>query len=215
MGNTKEFINGSALSHEGHVHSQYSLTSHNHDDRYYTEAEVNNLLANKIDKSTGVSVYNLINIINSISNASNYISYGSMPLSYRTVDISQTLISTNCDYKFAAAGNYITYSFDLSNLPTNAYVLAILVDIRGSGNFIDITMSMESNVNGNIHTSDNVLINTNNAYKSLVLNDLSDSLITRTSMLTITWTVKTIVPNCYWYFGNDKTTAQAAYILLD
>lgn len=33
--------------------STFSLDGHNHDDRYYTEAETNNLLANKVDKVTG------------------------------------------------------------------------------------------------------------------------------------------------------------------
>ena len=36
---------------EGHTHSQYAASSHNHDDRYYTENETDNLLAGKAASS--------------------------------------------------------------------------------------------------------------------------------------------------------------------
>ena len=41
--------NGTAVSLSGHTHSKSDITDfdHNHDNRYYTETEVNNLLANK------------------------------------------------------------------------------------------------------------------------------------------------------------------------
>ena len=47
IGNTKGFIRGKALSVEGHTHSEYAALSHTHDDRYYTEGEMNSLLAGK------------------------------------------------------------------------------------------------------------------------------------------------------------------------
>ena len=47
IGNTKGFIRGKALSVEGHTHSEYAASSHTHDDRYYTESEMNSLLAGK------------------------------------------------------------------------------------------------------------------------------------------------------------------------
>lgn len=51
IGKTKGFIRGKALSVEGHTHSEYAATSHTHDDRYYTESEVNSLLAGKAASS--------------------------------------------------------------------------------------------------------------------------------------------------------------------
>ena len=39
--------------------SSKSDTSHNHDDRYYTEAEVNNLLNNKQDASSAINTSNI------------------------------------------------------------------------------------------------------------------------------------------------------------
>ena len=38
---------GATASQPGHTHSEYAATSHNHDDRYYTESEVDNALAQK------------------------------------------------------------------------------------------------------------------------------------------------------------------------
>lgn len=52
IGSTKEFIHGSALSHDGHTH----------DNRYYTETEVNNLLSGKSDTS---HTHNYLNIMQS------------------------------------------------------------------------------------------------------------------------------------------------------
>lgn len=65
VGLTKGFLRGKALSVEGHTHddryfteaeinnllSGKSPTNHNHDNRYYTEAEVNGLLSGKANSS--------------------------------------------------------------------------------------------------------------------------------------------------------------------
>ena len=65
VGTTKGFLRGKALSVEGHIHddryyteaevnnllSGKSPTSHTHDDRYYTESEIVNLLAGKAPSS--------------------------------------------------------------------------------------------------------------------------------------------------------------------
>ena len=44
----KTYADGMAAS-QAHTHSQYSLSGHNHDDRYYTETEINTKLAAKQD----------------------------------------------------------------------------------------------------------------------------------------------------------------------
>ena len=65
VGTTKGFLRGKALSVEGHLHddryftesemnnllSGKSPTSHTHDDRYYTESEITNLLTGKANSS--------------------------------------------------------------------------------------------------------------------------------------------------------------------
>jgi hypothetical protein len=55
---TGDFYKGSTkVSYEGHTHNEYASTSHTHDDRYYTETEVNNLLAGKANSSHSHSEY--------------------------------------------------------------------------------------------------------------------------------------------------------------
>lgn len=40
-----------SVSFDGHTHSEYALSSHTHDDRYYTESEINTKLSSKANTS--------------------------------------------------------------------------------------------------------------------------------------------------------------------
>ena len=42
---------GKSVSFDGHTHSEYALSAHTHDDRYYTESEINNKLLSKANTS--------------------------------------------------------------------------------------------------------------------------------------------------------------------
>ncbi len=62
--------NGNADTVDGHHASDFALAGHTHDDRYYTEAEVNSLLNNKLSLGGGTLTGNLK--VNTTLNAVNY-----------------------------------------------------------------------------------------------------------------------------------------------
>lgn len=66
IGNTRGFIRGKTLATTDDLTS-YSPTSHNHDDRYYTETETNNLLNGKANSSHNHSASDITSGILSVA----------------------------------------------------------------------------------------------------------------------------------------------------
>lgn len=58
---------GKSVSFDGHAHSDYAAASHTHDDRYYTETEVNNFLNNKANSNHTHSGYATTSTVNTLA----------------------------------------------------------------------------------------------------------------------------------------------------
>lgn len=128
-------VDGKAASN--HTHTQYAATSHTHDDRYYTESEVNTLLAAKSDTSHTHTASAVGAAASSHNHDSSYVSKD-LQMTANNGDVSLSWSGKNVvnEFKALASGMYTVYSpAGATNNPNSSESFRFMIHKTGTANY--------------------------------------------------------------------------------